>query len=72
MYVPKHFAEERIDVLHAAIARTGLATLVTLASDGLTATHLPLLLDPLAGSGAARSMGTWRAATRNGATSILR
>ncbi len=50
MYVPKHFAEDRIEVLHAAIARGGLATLVTLASDGLIATHLPLVLDPTAGS----------------------
>jgi len=49
MYVPKHFAEERSEVLHAAIARTGLATLVTLGPDGLIATHLPLLLDVTAG-----------------------
>ena len=49
MYVPKHFAEERTEVLHAAIARTGLATLVTLAPDGLVATHLPLVLDGTAG-----------------------
>lgn len=49
MYVPRHFAEERIDVLHAAIARTGLATLVTLGDRGLLATHLPLVLDSDAG-----------------------
>jgi transcriptional regulator len=49
MYTPQHFAEERQDVLHAAIARTGLATLVTLGTDGLMATHLPLVLDPRAG-----------------------
>lgn len=45
MYVPAHFAENRLDVLHATIARTGLATLVSLGADGLIATHLPMLLD---------------------------
>jgi transcriptional regulator len=49
MYVPRHFAEDRLEVLHATIAQTGLATLVTLGADGLTATHLPLVLDPAAG-----------------------
>ena len=49
MYVPKHFAEERTEVLHAAIERTGLATLVTLGANGLQASHLPLILDRNAG-----------------------
>ena len=34
MYVPPLFKEDRIDVLHAEIRRTGLATLVTLGTDG--------------------------------------
>jgi transcriptional regulator len=46
LYVPPHFKEDRIDVLHDAIRRAGLATLVTLNADGLVASHLPLLLDP--------------------------
>lgn len=46
MYMPPAFAEDRIDLLHAAIRETGLATLVTMTADGLIATHLPLLLDP--------------------------
>ncbi len=45
MYVPPLFKEDRIDVLHAAIRRTGLATLVTLGNDGLIASHVPMLLD---------------------------
>lgn len=45
MYVPRHFAEERIEVLHAVIERVGLATLVSLGSTGLQATHLPMVLD---------------------------
>ena len=46
MYIPPLFKEDRIDVLHDAIRRTGLATLVTLTADGLIASHVPMLLDP--------------------------
>ena len=46
MYIPPHFNENRIDVLHDAIRHAGLATLVTMTQDGLIASHLPLLLDP--------------------------
>ncbi|HUE75658.1 MAG TPA: FMN-binding negative transcriptional regulator, partial [Chloroflexota bacterium] len=49
MYLPKHFAEDRIEVLHEAIRQIELATLVTLGSGGLVATHLPVILDPSAG-----------------------
>jgi transcriptional regulator len=46
MYVPAHFAEDRIPFLHDAIRASGLATLVTLTEDGLIASHVPLLIDP--------------------------
>jgi transcriptional regulator len=46
LYVPPLFKEDRIDVLHAAIRGSGLATLVTLTADGLIASHVPMLLDP--------------------------
>jgi len=46
MYVPAHFAEDRIPVLHDAIRASGLATLVTLTTDGLIASHVPLFLNP--------------------------
>jgi transcriptional regulator len=46
MYIPEPFKEERIGVLHDAIRSAGLATLVSLAADGLIASHIPLLLDP--------------------------
>ncbi|HET8995429.1 MAG TPA: FMN-binding negative transcriptional regulator [Acetobacteraceae bacterium] len=46
MYLPPMFAEDRIEVLHAAIGRAGLAVLVTQSPDGLIASHVPLLLDP--------------------------
>jgi len=46
MYNPPLFKEERIEVLHDAMRRTGLATLVTQTYGGLIASHVPLLLDP--------------------------
>lgn len=44
MYIPKHFEEPRIEVLHALMRARPLATLVTLSADGLNANHIPLLL----------------------------
>jgi transcriptional regulator len=66
VYIPRHFAEERTDVLHAAIERAEFGTLVTLGAEGLIATHLPLVLEP--GDGAlgtlyghvARGNSQWR------------
>jgi transcriptional regulator len=46
MYIPTQFRETEIPVIHEAIRRSGLATLVTTGPDGLIATPLPLLLDP--------------------------
>jgi transcriptional regulator len=46
MYVPSHFAEDRVSVLHDAIRAHGFATLVSMTSDGLIASHLPLMIDP--------------------------
>ena len=44
MYIPKHFAEPRVDVLHELIRARPLSTLVTLSSNGLNANHIPLHL----------------------------
>lgn len=44
MYIPKHFAEPRVDVLHQLIRARPLSTLVTLSSSGLNANHIPLHL----------------------------
>jgi len=46
MYIPPLFKEDRVEILHEAIRRAGLATLVTLTADGLIASHVPMLLDP--------------------------
>ncbi len=44
MYIPKHFEEPRLDVMHALIRTHPLATVVTLSSSGLDANHIPLHL----------------------------
>lgn len=46
MYIPSHFAEPRVDVLHQLVRAHPLATLVTLSSSGLNANHIPLHLSP--------------------------
>jgi transcriptional regulator len=45
MYVPPHFAEDDKTALHRAIRETRLVTLVTLGSEGMEASHVPILLD---------------------------
>jgi len=45
MYMPAHFKEDRIDVLHQLIAQHPLGTLITMTADGLNANHIPLLMD---------------------------
>jgi transcriptional regulator len=46
MYVPRHFAETRVDVLHDLIRRYPLGTLVVAGSNGLDATHVPFETSP--------------------------
>lgn len=49
MYSPTAFRVDDLDQLHAQIAHSPLAILVTQGEQGLHASHLPLLLDPDAG-----------------------
>jgi transcriptional regulator len=49
MYTPKAFEVTDLPVLHAAMKQSELATLVTITTNGLVATHLPLLLDETKG-----------------------
>jgi len=49
MYIPAAFREEDLPTIHAEMRRIQLATLVTLTTKGLVATHLPLMLDSAAG-----------------------
>jgi transcriptional regulator len=46
MYVPRHFEETRVDVMHSLIREHPFALVVTLTSDGLNANHIPMLIDP--------------------------
>ncbi len=46
MYIPKHFEETRVDVLHALIDTYPLATLITHSARGLNANHIPMSLAP--------------------------
>lgn len=44
MYVPTHFREDRLEVLHAIIEENSFATLVSASPTGIVATHIPFLL----------------------------
>ena len=46
MYLPKHFEEARVEVLHDLIRAFPLGTLVTLTAGGLDANHIPFEVDP--------------------------
>jgi transcriptional regulator len=71
MYIPAAFREEDLPTIHAEMRRIQLATLVTLTSTGLVATHLPLMLDPAAGpygtlyGHVARGNSQWRESAAN-------
>ena len=46
MYIPTHFSEPRVEILHEHICARPLSTLVTLSAGGLNANHIPLHLSP--------------------------
>lgn len=77
MYLPASFREDRLPVLHEAIRRIGLATLVTVGPDGPLASHIPMLLEPepapygtLVGH-VARANPQWRQAAGTAALAIF-
>jgi transcriptional regulator len=45
MYIPKHFEETDLEVLHGLIRAHPLGALVALGNDGLEANHIPFLVD---------------------------
>lgn len=49
MYVPAHFQEDELTILHDTIRQAGLATLVTVGASGPEASHVPVILDATAG-----------------------
>jgi transcriptional regulator len=46
MYLPSHFEEKRLEVLHQLIREHPLGALVTLGREGLNANHVPFEFDP--------------------------
>ncbi|HMH13878.1 MAG TPA: FMN-binding negative transcriptional regulator [Edaphobacter sp.] len=50
MYIPKAFEENRLPVLHDLIEAQPFASLITMGSSGLFASHLPMVLDRQAGT----------------------
>jgi transcriptional regulator len=46
MYLPKHFEETRVDVLHGLIREYPLGALVMVTARGLEANHIPFEVDP--------------------------
>ena len=46
MYVPKHFEETRVQILHELIRAHPLGALVVLTARGLDANHIPFEVDP--------------------------
>jgi transcriptional regulator len=68
MYIPKHFEETRLQVLHSIIRANPLATLVTLADSQLNANHVPMVLDAEAGilrAHIARANSLWKTFNQN-------
>jgi len=55
MYLPSHFEETRIEVLHDLVRQHPLGSLVTLGTQGLNANHIPFEID-----GAPAPYGTLR------------
>ncbi len=46
MYLPSHFEESRVEVMHELIRSHPLGTLVTSGADGLNANHVPFEIEP--------------------------
>ncbi|WP_417209807.1 FMN-binding negative transcriptional regulator [Antarctobacter sp.] len=79
MYVPPHFAEPDLDVLHDLIASNALGVLITHGQSGLDANHIPFDLDRTAGENGtlrchvARSNPVWQdIATGDGVLVVFR
>jgi transcriptional regulator len=77
MYTPKAFEVTDLALLHAAMKQSELATLVTMTTQGLVATHLPLLLDETKGEygtltgHVSRANLQWRETDTNGEALII-
>ena len=70
MYIPKHFEEREVAVLHALIRSHPLGAWVAHVDDGLLVNHIPFLVDPARGENGtliahvARANPVWRSLTK--------
>ena len=77
MYVPRAFAESDIRILHQQMQATPLPVLVTHGSQGLLASHVPLLLNPDEGPNGtlyghlARANPHWQALTEGAEALVI-
>ena len=77
MYMPKHFEEHDIGVLHALIRSHPLGTWVTQAGGELLANHIPFLVDPSRGERGtlvghvARANPVWQSFSKDVASLIV-
>jgi len=77
MYVPKHFEERDIAVLHALIRSHPLGAWVTQASGALVVNHIPFLIDPEEGEHGtlvghvARANPVWRSFSEDTASVVV-
>jgi transcriptional regulator len=49
VYVPRHFEQPQLDLIHAALERIEVATLVTCGPEGPYVSHLPMILERTSG-----------------------
>jgi transcriptional regulator len=77
MYIPAHFRESRLEVLHALMREYSFATLISLLDGELFATHLPVLLEADRGefgtlvAHMARANPHWHAFAADGPESLV-
>jgi transcriptional regulator len=77
MYVPKHFEETRVGVLHDFIRTHPFGALVTMTPGGLDANHIPFEIDPAPGpfgtlrGHVARANPVWREGAPDAAALVM-
>ena len=78
MYLPRHFEESRVEVLHEFVHRQPFGLLVTHGAQGLTANALPFLLDADGSPGlgtlrghVARANPVWREESSDGSALVV-
>ena len=77
MYVPKHFEERDVGVLHALIRSCSLGTWVTEADGALAVNHIPFLVDSTQGQygtligHVARANVIWKSFARHMASVVI-